>query len=129
MRVMLLGVGAIGTVIAKHLAGHRAVESLTLGDMDTRRAESLARQLGGKNLQVERIDAADTAELERSLKGYGLVVCAILPRFHVAVMDAALKAGSHYLDLAADEVADQLAKDAEWKKAGLLAPLVAILGF
>jgi saccharopine dehydrogenase (NAD+, L-lysine-forming) len=117
---MLLGVGAIGTVIAKHLAGHRAVESLTLGDMDTRRAENLARELGGKSLKVERIDAADPAELERSLKGYGLVVCAILPRFHVAVMDAALKAGSHYLDLASGEV-DQLAKDAEWKKAGLLA--------
>ena len=120
MKVMLLGVGAIGTVIAKHLAGHRAIESLTLGDMDTRRAENLARELGGKNLQVERIDAADPAALEQSLKGYGLVVCAILPRFHIAVMEAALKAGSHYLDLASDE-ADQLARDPEWKKAGLLA--------
>ncbi len=120
MKVMLLGVGAIGTVIAKHLAGHRAIESLTLGDMDTRRAESLARELGGNNLKVERVDAADAGALERSLRGYGLVVCAILPRFHLAVMDAALRAKSHYLDLAAGE-ADQLKKDPEWKTAGLLA--------
>ena len=120
MKVMLLGVGAIGTVIAKHLSAHRAIESLTLGDMDTRRAEGLARELGGGNLKVERVDAADGAALKRALKGHGLVVCAILPRFHIAVMDAALEAGSHYLDLASGE-ADQLAKDPEWKKAGLLA--------
>ena len=47
MKVLQLGVGAIGTVVARHLAGHRAVESLTLGDMDTRRAETLARELKG----------------------------------------------------------------------------------
>jgi saccharopine dehydrogenase (NAD+, L-lysine-forming) len=120
MKVMLLGVGAIGTVVARHLAGHRAIDSLTLGDMDTRRAESLARELGGGRIHVERIDAADPQALARSLQGYGLVVSAILPRFNLAVMDAALQARSHYLDLSSGEH-DQLARDPEWKKAGLLA--------
>ena len=120
MKVLLLGVGAVGTVIAKHLAGHRAVESLTLGDMDTRRAEALVRELGGGNLRVERVDAADTGALNNALKGYGLVVNAILPRFNLAVMEATLGAGSHYLDLAAGDE-DQFALDSKWKKAGLLA--------
>jgi len=119
MKVMLLGVGAIGTVVARHLAGHRAIESLTLSDMDTARAERLAKELPG-NLRVERLDAADRRALARGLEGYGLVICAILPRYNEAVMAAALEAGSDYLDLAAGE-ANQLARDPEWKKAGRLA--------
>jgi saccharopine dehydrogenase (NAD+, L-lysine-forming) len=120
MKVMLLGVGAIGTVVARHLAGHRAVDSLTLGDMDTRRAEALARELDGGRIRVERVDAADPPALAHALRGHGLVISAVLPRFNLAVMDAALEARSHYLDLSAGED-DQLARDPEWRKAGLLA--------
>ncbi len=120
MRVMLLGVGAIGTVIAKHLAGHRAIEALTLSDMDTRRAESVARELGGGKIKVETLDAADPQALARGLKGYGLVINAVLPRFNGAIMDAALAAGSHYLDLAGGED-DQFGRDPAWKKANLVA--------
>jgi saccharopine dehydrogenase (NAD+, L-lysine-forming) len=125
MKVMLLGVGAIGTVVARHLAGHRAIEGLTLSDMDTARAERLAAELGsgpgGSRLRVERLDAADPGALARSLKGYGLVVSAILPRYNLAVMDAALEAGSQYLDLASDGEHDQLERDPQWKKAGRVA--------
>jgi len=120
MKVMLLGVGAIGTVIAKHLAGHRAIDSLTLSDMDTRRAEKLARELGATKVSVEKLDAADPAALAKGLNGYGLVINAVLPRFNGAIMDAALAAGSHYLDLAGGED-DQFGRDAAWKKAGRVA--------
>ena len=119
MKVLQLGVGAIGTVVARHLAGHRAVESLTLGDMDTTRAETLARELKGK-VSVERIDAADPRSLERALGGQGLVISAVLPIYNEAIMKAALAAGSHLLDLSSGG-GDELAHDAAWKKAGLTA--------
>jgi saccharopine dehydrogenase (NAD+, L-lysine-forming) len=119
MKVIQLGVGAIGTVVARHLAGHRAVESLTLGDMDTRRAEGLARELKG-NVSVKRIDAADHASLEAALRAHGLVVSAVLPVHNEAIMKAALAAGSHLLDLSSGG-GDELAHDAAWKKAGLTA--------
>jgi saccharopine dehydrogenase (NAD+, L-lysine-forming) len=120
MKVMLLGVGAIGTVIARHLAGHRAIEKLTLSDMDTTRAERLARQIGDGRTDVVRLDAADREALARGLQGYGLVINAVLPRFNVAIMEAALAAGSHYMDLAGGEE-DQFAHDSRWKKAGRVA--------
>lgn len=120
MKVMLLGVGAIGTVIAKHLAGHRAIEALTLSDMDTTRAERLARELGSDRISVERLDAADPQALARGLRGYGLVVNAVLPRFNGAIMDAALAAGSDYMDLAGGED-DQFGRGEAWKKAGRVA--------
>jgi len=119
MKVLQLGVGAIGTVVARHLAGHRAVESLTLCDMDTRRADVLARELKG-NVSVKRVDAADLASLEAALRGHGLIVSAVLPIHNEAIMKAALAAGSHLLDLSSGG-GDELAHDAAWKKAGLTA--------
>ncbi|HKB06693.1 MAG TPA: saccharopine dehydrogenase C-terminal domain-containing protein [Candidatus Polarisedimenticolia bacterium] len=119
MKVLQLGVGAIGTVVARHLAGHRAVESLTLGDMDTRRAETLAKELKG-NVSVKRIDAADNTSLQAALSGHGLVVSAVLPIHNEAIMKATLAAGCHLLDLSSGG-GDELAHDAAWKKAGLTA--------
>ncbi|PYT16078.1 MAG: hypothetical protein DMF51_05525 [Acidobacteria bacterium] len=116
MKVLQLGVGAIGTVVARHLTGHRAVESLTLGDMDTTRADRLARELKGR-VSVERADAADPQALARVIKGHGLVVSAVLPKYNEAIMKATLAAGADLLDLSAGGD-DQLAHDAEWKRAG-----------
>jgi len=120
LRVMLVGVGAIGTVIARHLAGHRAVDGLTLSDLDTSRAERVVREIGARHLAVEQVDAADPKALAGSLRGYDLIINAVLPRFNIGIMEAALQAGSHYLDLASGE-ADQFAADAAWRKAGRLA--------
>ncbi|OLC53777.1 MAG: hypothetical protein AUH92_05285 [Acidobacteria bacterium 13_1_40CM_4_69_4] len=108
--------GAIGTVVARHLSGHRAVESLTLCDMDTTRAEKLARELKGK-VGVERADAADPQALARAVKGHGLVVSAVLPKHNEAIMKATLAAEADLLDLSAGGD-DQLAHDAEWRRAG-----------
>jgi len=116
MKILQLGVGAIGTVVARHLAGHREVETLTLGDMDTTRAEKLARELKGK-VRVERADAADPQALARVVGGHGLVVSAVLPKYNEAIMKATLAAGADLLDLSAGGD-DQLAHDGEWKRAG-----------
>jgi saccharopine dehydrogenase (NAD+, L-lysine-forming) len=88
--------------------------------MDTRRAERLAKEIGRGRIDVVKLDAADREDLARGLKGYGLVVNAVLPAFNGAIMDAALAAGSHYLDLAGGED-DQFGRGPAWKKAGLTA--------
>lgn len=119
MRILLLGVGAVGSVIARHLAGHPAVDGLTLADRDTARARALLPDLRGP-VSVADADAADTAALGRLVHGHQIVVNAVLPRFNGAVMDAALDAGCHYVDLAAGEE-DQFRRDAAWRAAGLVA--------
>ena len=119
MKILQLGVGAIGTVVARHLAGHRAVESLTLGDMDTTRAETLARELP-RQVTVERVDAADPQSLAKAIRGHDLVISAVLPVHNEMIMKAVLASGSHLLDLSSGG-GDELAHDAAWKKAGLVA--------
>jgi saccharopine dehydrogenase (NAD+, L-lysine-forming) len=119
--VLLLGTGAVGSVIARHLVAHPAVTGLTLADRDTPRAASLARALGaagaGDRVSVASIDASDRAALSGALKGRALVINAILPRFNGQVMDAALAAGCAYLDLAGGEE-DQLLRHGAWAAAG-----------
>jgi saccharopine dehydrogenase (NAD+, L-lysine-forming) len=127
VNVLLLGTGAVGAVVARHLAAHRAVRRLTLADADRSRVERLARDLEAAHpgaiegrLGVETVDAADGAALRRVLEGQGLVVCAILPRFNPKVMDAALECGAAYLDLAAGDE-DQFQRHDAWRRAGRVA--------
>ena len=126
MNVLLLGVGAVGSVIARHLAAHRAVSRLTLADRDTTRASALKRHLdlsspalAGK-VAVEAVDASDAADLRRACRDRGLVIGAVVPRFNGAIMDAALASGAHYLDLAGGDE-DQFLRRQAWQQAGLTA--------
>ena len=126
MNVLLLGVGAVGSVIARHLIPHRSVSRLTLADRDTTRALRLTSDLEAstpglkEKMRVEAVDASDAADLRRLCRDHGLVLGAVVPRFNGAVMDAALAAGAHYLDMAGGEE-DQLLRHEAWKKAGLTA--------
>lgn len=135
MKVVLLGVGAVGGVIARHLARHPAITGLTLADRDPRRAVDLVATLAaargdaapngdgpaaGGDLRVVEADAGDAGALRRLLDGADLVVNAVVPRFNGAVMDAALAAGCHYVDLAAGDE-DQFLRDRAWRDAGRIA--------
>jgi saccharopine dehydrogenase (NAD+, L-lysine-forming) len=120
VKVLLLGVGAIGSVIARHLAAHSKVTSLTLCDQDVRRAEALLPELPPGRSSVAPLDASDATALRRAFAGQGLIVNAVVPRFNETIMDAALEAGCHYLDLAAGEE-DQFARHAAWRAAGKVA--------
>lgn len=117
MNALLLGVGAVGSVIARHLAAHRDITRLTLCDRDTRRAEALAGALDGSRVRVEPLDAAEPAALAHAFRGQGLVVNAVLPRFNGAVMDAALASGCLYVDLSSGEE-DQFERHGAWVSAG-----------
>jgi saccharopine dehydrogenase (NAD+, L-lysine-forming) len=126
VNVLLLGVGAVGSVIARHLIPHRAVTRVTLADRDTTRALRLKRDLDAASpgvqdkSRVETVDASDAQDLRRACAGQGLVIGAVVPRFNGAVMDAAVASGAHYLDMAGGEE-DQLLRHDAWKKAGLTA--------
>jgi len=117
VKTLLLGVGSVGSVIARHLASHRSITSLTLCDSDTRRAEGLARELDAGRVRVASLDAGDQGALLAAFRGQGLIVNAVLPRFNLGIMDAALEAGCQYLDLAGGEE-DQFARHAAWRAAG-----------
>jgi len=121
--VLLIGCGAVGTVIASHLAPDSRVRRLTLADVDERFARTVAARFAGSSKVTTRaLDASDPSVLESAFQGVEVVVQASLPRFNAGIQAACLAAGASYMDLATDST-DPYVNDAEWRAHGLTAVL------
>ncbi len=104
MRVFVLGgTGRIGRAVARVLAGDSEVSEIGIGGRDRSLAQGVSREVGPKALPVG-IDALDETRLARIVEPYDLIVNTAGPDFLVAVpaLRAAIAAGTHYCDIAAD---------------------------
>ncbi len=99
MKALLLGVGGVGTVIAKTLAKTKKFEHIVLADLNEKQLQALVKELGA-GFSAKKLDAANVEEMTKAFKEVDLVINAILPKFNYNVMDAAVAARIHYLDLA-----------------------------
>lgn len=122
MKVLLLGTGGVGSVIARHLATSKHIDGVTATDIDENRAKALASEVGSKRVRSMRLDASDQAAIEKAIEGHDLVINATLPRFNLEIMAVALDNGVNYLDLAGGGE-DQLKLHSKWKSAGYTAVL------
>jgi len=102
MRVLILGSGAQGAVMAHYLARSDAIDEVVCGDVSLPRAQSARRFAGSRKVSALRTDASRPKALARVLRGTDMVVNAALPRFNLPLTRAALAAGIHYQDLAGD---------------------------
>ncbi len=127
-KIMIMGTGAQGSTIAKRMQAESGVEEIVCADYDTRAAEALEKSL--PKAKAVRVDAREVANIAAAAKGCELIVNGLPPSFNMRVMDAALQARAGYLDMAScadanddwiNGVRIQLARDAEFKKAGLTA--------
>jgi len=136
MRILLVGAGGVGTAIAR-IAARRPFAELVIADYDLARAQHAAAARDG--YEAVRLDARDeqaTAEL-LTKRGCDVLMNATDPRFVMPLFRAALRARTHYLDMAMSlshpnpqapyrETGiklgdDQFALAAEWEQAGRLA--------
>lgn len=125
MRFLIIGVGAVGQVIAAHLAQDPEVSKVVLSDIALDRAKSIADGLKSKKASAIKVDAGDRNDLTKAIKQVDVVINATLPRYNLLIMDVALKNNLHYLDLASDipydSVRNQLSLSDRWKDADLTA--------
>jgi saccharopine dehydrogenase (NAD+, L-lysine forming) len=99
LKALLLGLGGVGTVIAKTLAKTRKFELVVLADLNEKHIQDLAKELGPR-FTARKVDAGNIQEMAQAFKEVDLVINAILPKFNYNIMDAAVEARVHYLDLA-----------------------------
>jgi len=128
-KVLIIGTGAQATVITGVLAAAEDVDEIVLTDIDQSRAQGIADTNGSRKIKAEKIDASNTnLMVKRMISGkFDLVVNATIPKFVRQVMEASLKAGINYLDMASNEIywkadipIEQLDYADKWKGAGLL---------
>ncbi len=97
-RILLLGAGKIGRMIAKFLA---ATPDYRVVVADENR-ESLALVAAQSGVQTVCVDAGNLAELFPLCQGHQAVISALSYQFNPVVAQAALQAGASYFDLTED---------------------------
>jgi saccharopine dehydrogenase (NAD+, L-lysine-forming) len=126
-KIMVMGAGAQGSVIAQRLQEEPSVMEIVCADYDERAAQELEKSLS--KATAAQVNAKNVAEIIQAAQGCSLIVNGLPPEFNMGVMDAALEVGACYQDMAsgaedADFVAGvrkQLGRDQEFKDAGLSA--------
>jgi saccharopine dehydrogenase (NAD+, L-lysine-forming) len=126
LRISVIGAGAQGSGIASVLANTQEVSHVVCADIDLKKAQIIVDKLKSDKLEAERVDASNINDLVRIIKGSDTVINATLPKFNLAIMNAALKSGTHYVDLAGwvpvkDSIQKQLSLDEKFKDAKLTA--------
>jgi len=103
-KVLIMGVGAQGSTIAKRLETEEAVSEIRCADYDQKASTEIAGQL--KKAMGLTVDARNVDEIIAAAAGVDLIVNGLAPDFNMNVMDAALKVGCHYQDMASGPVSD-----------------------
>jgi saccharopine dehydrogenase-like NADP-dependent oxidoreductase len=120
---VLGGAGAMGRAAVHHLAAAR--RPVLVLDADAAAARRTARVYGARSARSASVDARDPRRLARALRGVAVVVHCAPYAFNQGVMQAALEAGCHYVDLGGlfHTTRRQLRLDREYRRAGLLGVL------
>ncbi len=137
-KVMIIGAGGVGRVVAYKCAEHPEVFSeLLLASRTVKRCNEIAADiktdLGYDNITTAAVDAEDVPALTKLIQDFGpeMVIHVALPYQDLTIMDACLAAGVHYLDTANYEPKDEAKFEYSWqwayqdrfKEAGLTAIL------
>lgn len=96
MKVLILGHGAVGSVLAKLLSKEKSIKSIVCGDIGFKEEKFF-----GKTYH-KKIDLTDEKEIVKLFneKKPDIVVNATHPKFNLHIMKACLKARRNYIDTA-----------------------------
>ncbi len=103
-KVIVVGVGAQGSTIAKRLDEEANVSEVICADYDQKAADDVAGKL--KKGRAVQLNARNVSEITAAAQGCDLIVNGLAPDFNMNVMDAALAVGACYQDLASGPVSD-----------------------
>jgi len=133
-RVLIIGAGGVGTVVAHKMAEMPEVFSeIMLASRTKSKCDAIAAKIGSKNILTAQVNADDVPRLVSLIKSFqpDLVVNVALPYQDLTIMDACLESGVSYLDTANYEPLDEAKFEYKWQwayrekfeKAGLTAIL------
>lgn len=122
LKIALVGLGASGSVIARLFQKDKQIKEIACFVRNVQKAKEFLPD-GTRKIRLKRIDLEKT-RFAREISGADLVINAASSKINLEIMDAALKAGINYLDLASHHLrnpfkAEQLEFDAKFKKQGL----------
>lgn len=134
-RVLIIGAGGVGTVVAHKVAQNADVfTDIMLASRTKSKCDAIAKAIGGDRIKTAQVDADNVAELVALFNDFKpeIVINVALPYQDLTIMDACLEAGVNYLDTANYEPKDEAHFEYSWQWAYQekfkAAGLTAILG-
>ena len=133
-RVLIIGAGGVGTVVAKKVAMNSDVfTDIMLASRNKAKCDAIANNIKEAKIKTAQVDADNVEELVALFNEFKpeLVINVALPYQDLTIMDACLECGVNYLDTANYEPKDEAKYQYSWqwayqdrfKEAGLTAIL------
>ena len=134
MKVVIIGVGGVGTVVAHKCAQHpEEFSEIVLASRTLSKCEAVAKATGASNISCDTVDADDVEQVVALFERHKpkMVINVALPYQDLTIMEACLRCGVNYLDTANYEPRDEAHFEYSWQwayrerfeKAGLTAIL------
>ncbi len=120
-KVMMIGAGGVGTVVAHKIAEHPDIFSeLIIASRTKSKCDAIAAAVKAKTkfcISTAQVDADNVAELTKLLQEHKpfLVINVALPYQDLHIMDACLAAEVHYMDTANYEPLDEAKYQYSWQ--------------
>jgi saccharopine dehydrogenase (NAD+, L-lysine forming) len=132
-KVLIVGAGGVGRVVAHKCAAQPEFTEILLASRTLEKCDRIAASIPHQRVQTTTLNADDVAQTVKLLEQFrpDIVIHVALPYQNLALMDACLIAGVHYLDTANYEPPDIPKFEYRWQwdyhdryyKAGLTAIL------
>ena len=133
-KVLIIGAGGVGTVVAHKVAQNQDVfTEIVLASRTKSKCDAIAKAIGSDRIITDQVDADNVNELIKLFNTHkpDIVINVALPYQDLTIMDACLACGVNYLDTANYEPLDEAKFEYKWqwayqerfKKAGLTAIL------
>lgn len=133
-KVIIIGAGGVGTVVAHKCAMHPEVFSeIVIASRTRSKCDAVAKAIGKPNISTDSVDADSVEQLVELFRRHkpDMVINVALPYQDLTIMDACLECGVNYLDTANYEPKDVAHFEYSWQwayrerfeKAGLTAIL------
>ena len=134
-KVLIIGAGGVGTVVAHKVAQNPDVfTEIMIASRTKSKCDAIVKAIGNPNIQTAQVDADNVDELVALFNSFKpeIVINVALPYQDLTIMEACLKSGVNYLDTANYEPKDVAHFEYSWqwayKKRFEDAGLTAILG-
>lgn len=117
-RVLIIGAGGVGTVVAHKMAALSDVfTDIMLASRTKSKCDAIANKIGSGRIQTAQVDADNVPELVDLINSFkpDIVVNVALPYQDLTIMDACLETKTAYLDTANYEPLDEAKYEYKWQ--------------
>lgn len=117
-KVLLIGAGGVGTVVAHKMAGMPNIfTEIMLASRTKAKCDAIAEKIGDNRIQTAQVDADEVPQLVALIRSFtpDIVVNVALPYQDLTIMEACLETGVAYLDTANYEPKDEAKFEYKWQ--------------